>query len=540
MGIISRLEVPAKEGAARSLDNEDLRPTPRSRRTWGFTTFSLFWFTAVGNVSNMTSGATWLTLGFSYWQAIFCSFAGYFIISWVMVFNGRPGAKWHIGFPVICRSSFGIYGAGWPALNRAFMACLWQGINAVSGAQSLYLMLHAIFPSIAHVGNHMDLTKSALNSIEMVCFFLFQGAVALTCCLSVPRWNWLVYTKVVVFIYSSVGLLAWSISAGGGVGPVVTQPSQLHGTELAWSVVRMILTQRNAIKPSDPIVGNVLGFPLSNFLTQVIGMLAASASKGIYGKIVWNPVTLIGKLLADDYTPAHRAGAFFIGAGFCYSLLYSCVFENVYCCGNDLASLCPRFISVKRGFMICIAVSCLLNPWYLMSAASIMITVVSSYQIFLFAIIGVMLVDYYAIAKGWLDMEALFVPRGKYYYWHGVNPRAFAAYFVGVAVNFAGFLTNFDIIVNERLTHSYYFSILTTTGSSAFTYFLLNKLYPQPNYQLTWSEPCGIWEPTDEQAMVGGVAGATLAVEEEKPESFDKDDEARAEIIAAPELPMRS
>lgn len=51
MGIVSLLEVPAHAGAARSLDNADLRATPVERRTWGFWTFSCFWFAAVSSVS---------------------------------------------------------------------------------------------------------------------------------------------------------------------------------------------------------------------------------------------------------------------------------------------------------------------------------------------------------------------------------------------------------------------------------------------------------------------------------------------------------
>lgn len=91
-------------------------------------------------------------------------------------------------------------------------------------------------------------------------------------------------------------------------------------------------------------------------------------------------------LLEDNYDAKHRAGvscrstalldhtdaitsrhfltgAFFIAFGFVFSLLFSATVENVYPCGNDLAALCPRYISVKRGFFICIAISIALNPW---------------------------------------------------------------------------------------------------------------------------------------------------------------------------------
>jgi NCS1 family nucleobase:cation symporter-1 len=122
-----------------------------------------------------------------------------------MVVNGRPGSKWHLSFPVAIRSCFGVYGAAWGTLNRAFMSCLWQyvishfffrrnflrlfpyllrsfsfsvsrGINAVSGGQCLYIMLFAMFPSIKNIPNIMS-SKSGLDSAQMLCFFLFTGLV---------------------------------------------------------------------------------------------------------------------------------------------------------------------------------------------------------------------------------------------------------------------------------------------------------------------------------------------------------------------------
>ncbi|GAA5966916.1 hypothetical protein JCM8115_006204 [Rhodotorula mucilaginosa] len=526
MGIVSLLEVSAHAGAARSLDNADLRATPVERRTWGFWTFSCFWFAAVSSVSNWTGGSTWLALGITFWEGLGCSTAGYFIISLWMVACGRPGARYNIGFPVVCRSSFGIFGAGWPALNRAIMATVWQGVNAVSGGQALYVMLYSMFPSIGNIKNHMP-AGSALTSAQMICFFVFLVLNGLMLLLDIPKWKRLVWTKLLVFSVSSAGMLALAVTkAGGSVGPVVTRSSTIHGSTRSWLLVRMILTsaascstfasnasdwQRNATKPNDPILGQLIGFPLSNFIVQVIGMLVASTSEVVYGEVVWNPVIYLERLLVDNFDAAHRAGAFFISAGFVYSLLFSVsVFENVYCCGNDLASLCPRFISVKRGFYICLVGSAVINPWYLLGSASIFITVLSSYQIFLFSIAAIIMVDYFAVSKGLMIYEDLYTTNklGTYFYTYGFNWRAFVAYAIGVAVNFAGFLTNFGIIKSEPLRHSYYFAIFTTTFAAGIVYYLLATLFPQANLTDKWSEPKGLWDPLEDKT---GFAGSSIS-----------------------------
>ncbi|TKA51489.1 hypothetical protein B0A53_05544 [Rhodotorula sp. CCFEE 5036] len=449
-------------------------------------------------------------------------------ISLWMVACGRPGARYNIGFPVVCRSSFGIFGAGWPALNRAIMATVWQGVNAVSGGQALYVMLYSMFPSIGNIKNHMP-AGSALTSAQMICFFVFLVLNGLMLLLDIPKWKRLVWTKLLVFSVSSAGMLALAVTkAGGSVGPVVTRSSTIHGSTRSWLLVRMILTsaascstfasnasdwQRNATKPNDPILGQLIGFPLSNFIVQVIGMLVASTSEVVYGEVVWNPVIYLERLLVDNFDAAHRAGAFFISAGFVvgfFTLSRLCVFENVYCCGNDLASLCPRFISVKRGFYICLVGSAVINPWYLLGSASIFITVLSSYQIFLFSIAAIIMVDYFAVSKGLMIYEDLYTTNklGTYFYTYGFNWRAFVAYAIGVAVNFAGFLTNFGIIKSEPLRHSYYFAIFTTTFAAGIVYYLLATLFPQANLTDKWSEPKGLWDPLEDKT---GFAGSSIS-----------------------------
>jgi NCS1 family nucleobase:cation symporter-1 len=63
-----------------------------------------------------------IQLGLSWWQAWLCVWAGYGIIAPFIVANSRPGAVFHITFPVVARASFGIWGSLWCVLNRGVMA----------------------------------------------------------------------------------------------------------------------------------------------------------------------------------------------------------------------------------------------------------------------------------------------------------------------------------------------------------------------------------------------------------------------------------
>jgi NCS1 family nucleobase:cation symporter-1 len=89
----------------------------------------------------------------------------------------------------------------------------------------------------------------------------------------------LVYAKLVVFIVSAVAMCAWTLTKAGEIGEVARQPGTAHGSDRAWLIIRFFLLgaancatfasnaadfQRYATKPNDVLLGNLVGFPLSN------------------------------------------------------------------------------------------------------------------------------------------------------------------------------------------------------------------------------------------------------------------------------------
>lgn len=113
-------------------------------------------------------------------------------------------------------------------LRSAVMATVWQGVNATSGAQALYVMLYSMFPSIGNIKNKMP-AGSALTSAQMICFFVFLVINGLMLLLDIPKWKRLVWSKVVVFSLSAAGMLALAITkAGGHVGCVSSHCTFAH------------------------------------------------------------------------------------------------------------------------------------------------------------------------------------------------------------------------------------------------------------------------------------------------------------------------
>ncbi|KAK9342067.1 permease for cytosine/purines, uracil, thiamine, allantoin-domain-containing protein [Lipomyces starkeyi] len=499
------------------LDNDDLRPLKLDDRTWTNNTYFTFWFSAAATVSNWYGASAAQALGLSMWESLACSLGGQLLIAIVITANGRAGAVYHVGFPILNRASFGIYGAWWPTFNRAVMAMVWNGVNAVQGGQCVYVMLHAIFPSIARIRNTMG-PGSALTSAGMIGFVVFWLITCLFLVIPVPKMRVLVYAKLVVFVVSAFAMLGWCVGRAGGLGPVASHGSTVHGSEKAWLILRFLMLgaancatfasnaadfQRYTKRPNGVILGNLLGFPVANLMVGLIGNIVGASSQNIFGELVWNPLDLLDRFQTTNYTPANRAGCFFIALMFVYCAIFSSIFENSLPAGNDLAALFPKYITIRIGFFICAVVSFALNPWYLLGSASIFVSFLASYQIFLSAITGVLLCNYYLVARGYLEIPDLFTSSksGAYYFYHGWNFRAYIAYIIGVIPNFYGFLNNMGVGAPISVTRFYYFAYWVGLIVSAGVYWLLCKLSPVPvSYNSGWKEPKDYIRP-DEQVL---------------------------------------
>jgi nucleobase:cation symporter-1, NCS1 family len=115
------------------LANPDLVPVRPEQRLWTAKNYFFFWWADGCNLNTFQIAATSIVAGLAWWQAWLAVIVGYSIVAIFTVINARGPAVYHVGFPVICRSSFGLWGSFWPVLQRAVMACVWQGVQAYLG-----------------------------------------------------------------------------------------------------------------------------------------------------------------------------------------------------------------------------------------------------------------------------------------------------------------------------------------------------------------------------------------------------------------------
>lgn len=63
---------------------------------------------------------------------------------------------------------------------------------------------------------------------------------------------------------------------------------------------------------------------------------------------IWDPIQLASRW--DG--PGGRAAAFFVGIAWCVAQIGVNVSANVISCANDMTSLCPKYINIRRGAVI--------------------------------------------------------------------------------------------------------------------------------------------------------------------------------------------
>lgn len=179
--------------------------------------------------------------GLSWWQSWICVWIGYFISGAFICLTGRIGATYHISFPVVTRASFGIWGALWPVFNRAAMACIWYGVQAWIGGECVTLMLRAIWPQYNDLKNTMP-AGSGTNTRDYLGFFLFWLFSLPAIWFPVHKIRHLFTVKAYVVPTAGIAFFIWAIVKAHGIGPIVHQPNKIHGSLLAWGMVKGIMS----------------------------------------------------------------------------------------------------------------------------------------------------------------------------------------------------------------------------------------------------------------------------------------------------------
>lgn len=104
-------------------------PVPPKERTWNSWNYVSYWISDAANPGAWQLASSMLAVGLSWRQALPAIAVGHVIISLVMVLNGTIGARLHVAFPVLNRSSFGFWLSYFSVISRVVLSMFWFGIQ---------------------------------------------------------------------------------------------------------------------------------------------------------------------------------------------------------------------------------------------------------------------------------------------------------------------------------------------------------------------------------------------------------------------------
>lgn len=457
-----------------ALYNNDIAPTKIKQRTWHKGNVAALWVGMAICVPTYTLGGVLTAyFGLSVMEALLTILIANVIVLIPLTLNAFSGTKYGIPFPVLLRSSFGLYGSNIPCLIRALVACGWFGIQTLFGGIACHLMLSSVSDSWAALG----------GTGEVIGFFMFWTLNVYVVMRGSNAIKFLETAAAPLLLLVGIGLMFWALpqidvneilatpaKRPADVSPVGYLMAGVTAMVGFWATLSLNIPDfsRYVRSQRDQIVGQVLGLPLTMFFFAALGVVLTSASATLVGETISDPINLIGKI----ENPLLVLIAMFI---IIIATLSTNSAANVVSPTNDFQNIAPKVINQKRGVLLTGFIGIAMMSWELLKKLGWIESDVSveamysnwllGYSSMLGPIAGIMIVDYFVINKQQLDLVSLYQRGGRY---ADFNVPGLVAFFV------PAFLTLFSLATGW-LTWFYDYGWFVGSLSGALLYYLMKR-----------------------------------------------------------------
>jgi nucleobase:cation symporter-1, NCS1 family len=476
--------------ASPRLYNEDLAPAPPEKRNWG--AFSIFnvWTSDVHSLWGYYLAASLFLICGNFINFIVAIGIGSLIIFVLMSLVGNAGVSTGVPYPVLARASFGTFGANFPALVRAIVACFWYGAQTSAASGAIVALLTRNDLVAAFNRNHHLLGHSTLETICFVVVWALQLLIIQHGMETVRKFqDWAGPAVWVMMLILAIALTikAGGVSFTGGIPRDVllqkTADAGVPGEPGSFAALAAVAAtwvtyfaalylnfcdfSRYAPDKRAVRVGNLWGLPVNLILFSLVAGLTTTAAYAVYHEALLHPDEISARF--DNWFLALVAALTFAVA-----TLGINVVANFVSPAFDFANIFPSMITFKRGGYIAAIIALLLYPfapWQGSAAAFVGVIGSTMGPIF-----GIMMVDYYLIRSGVIDVAALYQENGQYRYANGWNANALIAAAIGIL--FSSILPNFTHVLPSWWgVYGWFFGV--AIGGAAY-YALVRARGPSP------------------------------------------------------------
>ena len=467
--------------------NEDLAPVPIARRTWTTYNYAALWISMAHCIPTYMLASGLISSGMNWWQALVTILLGNLIVLVPILLNSPPGTRYGIPFPVFARASYGTYGSNLPALMRALVACGWFGIQAWIGGQAMHVLIRVAIPSWPTLlGGPVSWPGiiAGYTPTEYVSFLLFWALNIYIVYRGMDLLRKVENWAAPFVLIMATALMVWVLWKAHGLGVILESKGQFNSlreflpifipslTAMIgfWATLSLNMPDFTRFGKSqrEQMLGQVVALPTTMTVFAAMGVIITSASAIIFGRIIWDPVLLIGEFSQ----PVVVAIAMFTVV---VATLSVNIAANVVSPANDFANAFPRWITFRRGGLITGVIGILLQPWRLLADPSgYIFSWLLGYSGGLGSIAGVLIADYWLLRGHTLELSHLYRTRGIYSYAKGWNWRAVVATLIGCALAWGG-------LVIGALRPLYDYAWFVGLFASGLSYLGLMKAFPARN-----------------------------------------------------------
>lgn len=463
---------------------------PPKRRIWGIWSYAGYW--AILNISIWTwsVGAALLSLGLNIQHAMGALTLGNIFIVLYTTLNSQPGNVYHIGFTVCQRFVFGIFGSWLGILIRIILSIVYYGSQAWLGGLCFVVIFSSWSESYMNMKNTFP-ESAHMTTRDFIGFLIFQVIQIPFAWIKPERMNKFNNFACIICLAAMMSMWIYLMALNKGPGPIYYEKVELSPSQTGYMWLYAMTVWYGALSPDITNQSDFsrfaesprklyIGVFIGIFFTEMIplaGLLSASVSTELYGQQYWLPTDICMQWLGDHYTPRTRCACFFLSFCFMVSELSLNVLSNGFAGAIDLASVFPRAINIKRGYILIALLSWACCPWTFYNTNSTFLTVMSSFGVIVTPIIAILVTDFTFVRKNKLKLNDLYSASkdGAFYYTFGVNWRAIFVFIATVAPGLPGLAqgANPTIVLKTGIVNYFYCSIVISFVFPAVLYYII-------------------------------------------------------------------
>jgi len=385
-----------------------IEPTPIEERNLGGWDFFLLWAGAAISLAEIWAGSLMVPLGLG--LGLWAILLGHLIGNTPFALGGLMGSRWGIPSMVSVRPSFGIRGSYFPAALNVIQLIGWTAVMLIVCGQAA------------------DAISKFYGFSNLNLWIILSGVITTLWAVVGHRfWKWLQRISVLVLLILCI-VLTYIVFQEYGWGMLSQIPRKkdfpfMVGMDL---VIAMPISWL-------PLVSDYSRFATDlkrNFWGTWIGYFIVSSWMYLIG--------LMATLATQSPDPSGVVMNLMLKFGWAIPALiiilfstFTTTFLDIYSTAISGLNIFPKlgertgiWIGGILGIIVAIIFSTLLNYEHFLLFIGAMFC----------PLFGIVLVDYFLIRRGVIDLEDLYKREGKYWFSKGINPLAIIAWAIGFGI----------------------------------------------------------------------------------------------------------